>query len=66
MLAVRVIVLREIAEGLNRKDEASLYVEGQVCDPSRHYDLAADEGAAEIQANEIPWSNRAQKSPVSL
>jgi len=48
VLAVRVIVLREIAEGLNREDEASPNVEGKVRDPSRHDDLAADEGAAEI------------------
>jgi len=48
VLAVRVIILREIAEGLNRQDEASPNVEGKVGDPSRHDDLAADERAAEI------------------
>ena len=48
VLAVRVIVLREIAEGLNRQEHAGFGVERQFIDALRHDHLTADERAAEV------------------
>ena len=48
VLAVRVIVLREIAEGLNRQEHARFGIDRQGIDARRHDDLTADEGAAEV------------------
>jgi hypothetical protein len=47
VLFVRVIVLREIAEGLNRQNHASLGIDRQGIDALRHDDPTADESALE-------------------
>jgi hypothetical protein len=48
VFAVRVIVLREIAEGLNRQDNARLHVERQFVHAGGQHDPAADKGGAEV------------------
>ena len=48
MLIVRVIVLRKVAEGLNRQKHTGIGVERECAHARRHHNPTADEAAAEI------------------
>lgn len=48
VLAMRVIILRKIAKGLNRQEHAGFSIERQFTNTLRHHHVAADEAAAEV------------------